>query len=115
MNFAQESIMAARRLCPVSHVNFEPAGEGDRALGLLGWCRFRVFDAYELSAMLRRRRVDQQIHLAHKRSTSRRGRHHSDCAPVTDEIAKAVLLQVLYVLRDGIGLGDDPNADTPQT
>jgi hypothetical protein len=115
MKFDQEAIMAAKRLCPVSHVKFEPAGAHDRASGLLGWCRFRVCDAYELSAMLRRRRVDQQLHLAHKRSTSRCGRHHSDCAPVTDAVAKAVLLQVLHALRDGIGLSDDPNADARQT
>jgi len=109
MQFTQEQLMAAGRICPVGVLSLKPAEPHSAALGILLRCELVIDRKIGVRADLRRRKADGSPFLAFPRERSRSGRWHSHVWPMTPEVHAALEVQVIHAARS-MGLLVEPVA-----
>jgi hypothetical protein len=83
----------------VSDIRFAEANAALRSRGLLGWICLSLGDSFQLNCLALRRTAAGEYALSFPSRTDERGIMHPFYRPISDEVRRDVLAQVLGELR----------------
>ena len=86
---------------PVADVTFVPAGQEERARGLLGFVSMRFGDDLVLDGVTLRRTEQGRLALSYPMRRDRRGRTHHFIRPADDDARRRLERAVIDALRRG--------------